>query len=368
MNEFVMRSPASARILVVDDTEMNLRLMRRILQGAGYSDIRTAPDGNDILAVFVEFHPDLILLDLHMPGKDGFEVLRDLQPAMNAGYLPVLMLTGDLSAETKHRALALGAKDFLVKPFDTAEVVLRIQNLLETRFLYLSLDTRVRERTADLEQSQYEILERLARAAEIRDDDTGRHTQRVGELSAKLAAAAGLPSRVVALIRHASPLHDVGKIGIPDAILRKPGNLTKNEMAVMRTHTTIGAQILSGGQSELVSMAERIALGHHEWWNGGGYPHEISGADIPIEARIVGLADFIDALSHHRPYREAWPMHRVLEEVKVRSGTHFDPNLVEKLISSGAYRRVSITPATPTPPVKNAQVQGISERIRRFSR
>ena len=363
-----VRSASSARILVVDDTEMNLRLMRRILTGAGYSDIRTATDGNDILALFVEFNPDLILLDLHMPGKDGFEVLKDLQPAMNAAYLPVLMLTGDLSPETKRHALALGAKDFLVKPFDTAEVVLRIQNLLETRFLYVSLDTRVRERTADLEQSQYEILERLARAAEIRDDDTGRHTQRVGELSGKLAAAAGLPARIVDLIRHAAPLHDVGKIGIPDEILRKPGNLTRNEMAVMRTHTTIGAQILSGGQSELVSMAERIALGHHEWWNGTGYPHEVAGADIPIESRIVGLADFIDALSHRRPYRDAWSMEKVLDEAKKRSGTHFDPNLVEKLIASAAYRRVSITPATAGPPVANAEVERISDRVRKFSR
>jgi putative two-component system response regulator len=343
----------------VDDTEQNLRLMRRILNGAGYSDIRTLGDGREVLASVEDFAPDLVLLDLHMPGKDGFEVLSDLSPIMNSGYLPVLMLTGDLSPATKRHALALGAKDFLSKPFDTAEVVLRIQNLLETRFLYVSLETRVRERTIDLERSQIEILERLARAAEIRDDDTGRHTQRVGELSARLAEAAGLPAHMVDLVRRAAPLHDVGKIGIPDNILRKPGRLTALEMDLMQTHTTIGAQILSGGQSELVVMAERIALSHHEWWNGGGYPHNIAGMDIPIEARIVGLADFIDALSHRRPYREAWPMEKVLNEVESRSGTHFDPQLVEQLIGSGVSQRISLTPPVGVPMVE------LSER-RRF--
>jgi len=363
VSETVMRAPCSARILVVDDSDVNLRLMRRILQGAGYLDVRTIDDGSKVLSNFDEFNPDLLLLDLHMPGKDGFEVLKDLQPAMSAGYLPVLMLTGDLSPATKRHALALGAKDFLSKPFDTAEVVLRIQNLLETRFLYLSMETRVRERTSDLERAQVEILERLARAAEIRDDDTGRHTQRVGDLSARLAEAAGLRANTVELIRRAAPLHDVGKIGIPDKILRKPGKLTVDEMTLMQTHTTIGAEILSGGQSELVMMAERIALSHHEWWNGGGYPQNIAAMDIPIEARIVGLADFIDALSHHRPYREAWPMEKVLSEVKSRSGTHFDPRLVETLISSGVYRGISLTPVSGLPLVRDEQ----AARVRKLA-
>jgi putative two-component system response regulator len=368
VTEQEIRPASSARILVVDDTEINLRLMRRILQHAGYTDIRTLLDGSEVLDTLDEFDPDLVLLDLHMPGKDGFDVLKDLQPRMSRAYLPVLMLTGDLSPQTKRQALALGAKDFLSKPFDTAEVVLRIQNLLETRFLYLSMEVRVRARTADLEQSQIEILERLARAAEIRDDDTGRHTQRVAELSAKLAEAAGLDSRFVDLVRRASPLHDVGKIGIPDNILRKPGKLTPKEMALMETHTTIGAQILSGGQSELVTIAERIAMSHHEWWNGAGYPEKIAGERIPIEARIVGIADFVDALSHDRPYRRAWPIEKVLDELESRKGTHFDPKLVETMITSRAYRRVSVTPPSSVrvvvAPVRTAQ----PDRIRKFSR
>jgi putative two-component system response regulator len=342
--------------------------MQRILQGAGYTDIRMLADGSDVLETLNAFDPDLLLLDLHMPGKDGFEVLEDLQPAMNASYLPVLMLTGDMSPQTKRQALALGAKDFLSKPFDTAEVVLRIQNLLETRFLYLSMETRVRERTADLQQSQIEILERLARAAEIRDDDTGRHTQRVAELSARLAEAAGLDSRFVDLIRRAAPLHDVGKIGIPDRVLRKPGRLTVTEMALMQTHTTIGAQILSGGQSDLVLLAERIALSHHEWWNGGGYPENIAGEAIPIEARIVGIADFIDALSHRRPYREAWPIEKVLDELESRKGTHFDPKLVETMIASRAYRRVSITPPSGVPVTRTEGATDHAPKVRKLSR
>lgn len=335
-----MRPNASARILVVDDSSTNLRLMRRILHGAGYEHILTVADPRQVPQIFREFHPDLILLDLHMPEKDGFEVLKDLEPQIAAGYLPVLMLTGDLSPEAKRLALSLGAKDFLWKPFDTAEVVLRIQNLLETRFLYLSMESRVHQRTIDLQQSQIEILERLARAAEMRDDETGRHTQRVGDLSARLATAVGLAADEVELMFMAAPLHDVGKIGIPDSILRKPGRLSDDEMVVMRTHTTVGAEILSGGHSELTLMAERIALSHHEWWNGQGYPERLAGAAIPIEARIVGLADFIDALSHRRPYREAWPMERVLDEVKRRSGTHFDAEIVDALFASESFPTV----------------------------
>ncbi len=331
--------------MVVDDAEMNLRLMRRILATAGYQNVLTLSDPGRVRDACAEFNPDLILLDLHMPGKDGFEILQELEPAMRSGYLPVLMLTGDLSPEAKRLALALGAKDFLWKPFDTTEVVLRIQNLLETRLLYVSMEARVRDRTLDLERSQIEILERLARAAEMRDDDTGRHTQRVGDLSARIAAAMGMQAEIVELLRKAAPLHDVGKIGIPDAILRKPGKLTAEEMEIMRSHTVIGAEILSGGQSSLMMTAEIIALSHHEWWNGEGYPHQLAGAEISIEARIVGLADFVDALSHRRLYRERWPMKQVLEEVERRGGTHFDPDLVKVLVSSACYRHIAITPS-----------------------
>lgn len=351
-----LRQPLNrARILIVDDQEANIALLRRILEREGYEYMRSTTDGSQAAGIFAEYKPDLVLLDLHMPGHDGFKVLAELGPTINnGGYLPVLMLTGDASVEAKRGALSLGAKDFLAKPFDASEVSLRIRNLLETRFLYLSLEnqntlleTRVEARTRELVLSQMEILDRLARAAEIRDDDTGRHTQRVGQLSGSLASALGLASHTVELVRRVAPLHDVGKIGIPDSILRKPDKLTPEEIRVMRTHTLIGAQILSGGQSDLVMVAGRIALSHHEWWNGAGYPHGISGNQIPIEARIVAVADVFDAVTHSRPYRAAWSVDAALEEIQRKSGSHFDPRVVQALMESECHRMHAHTPTTP---------------------
>ncbi|HUQ47585.1 MAG TPA: HD domain-containing phosphohydrolase, partial [Gemmatimonadaceae bacterium] len=232
------------------------------------------------------------------------------------------------------------------------EVLIRIHNLLETGVLHrslkdqnISLENRVEERTHELRLSQLEVLERLARTAEARDDDTGRHTARVGELSRRLAEAAGISESRQELLRRAAPLHDLGKVGIPDIILRKPGNLTCQELAIMRTHTTIGAELLSGGKSEIMKMAERIAMSHHEWWNGEGYPSRIGGADIPIEARLVAIADCFDALSHDRPYRDAWKPDRVIQEIQRCRRTHFDPALVDAMLDTGCYRNLSLTAA-----------------------
>lgn len=335
----------SARLLLVDDEATNIRLLQRILQRAGYSEVRGTVDSRDVERMVGEFEPDLVLLDLHMPYLDGFAVLKQLGPRLNGGgYLPVLMLTGDATPEAKRGALSLGAKDFVAKPFDATEVLLRIRNLLETRFLYRALEqdngileTLVKARTHDLDDSQIEIVERLARAAEIRDDDTGRHTQRVACQSALLAEALGVGDRFVELIRRAAPLHDVGKIGIPDGILLKAGKLTPGEMDIVRSHTVVGARILSGGHSDLVKMAERIALSHHERWNGSGYPHGLAGEAIPLEARIVGLADVLDALTHRRPYRAASTMDEALSEVMNERGLHFDPSLVDALMDSRCY-------------------------------
>jgi putative two-component system response regulator len=278
-------------------------------------------------------------------------VLNALRPELAVDYsLPVIMLTGDSRTEVRQQALAGGARDFLVKPFDGVEVLLRLGNLLETRFLHLALKEQNRQlegmvlaRTRQLDESQLEVLERLASAAEFRDDDTGRHTQRVALLSEALARAIGLEEEEASLIRRAAPLHDVGKIGIPDQILHKPARLTEQEFVVMRTHTTIGAQILAGGQTDLIRRAERIARSHHERWDGEGYPDGLAGGAIPVEARVVAIADFFDALTHARPYRPAWPLERVTAEISGLRGRHFDPRLAEEFLKLPLPRHLADT-------------------------
>jgi putative two-component system response regulator len=328
-----------ARILIVDDQEANTRLLGRILEKAGYEEVASTNDSTQAVAIQARFRPDLILLDVHMKEMDGFKVLEDIIAHSARGeHIPVIMITADDSAETKRRALALGAKDFVGKPFDSAEVLLRIRNHLETRFLHhrlrdqnVQLEIMVTERTRELEQSQLEVLERLAAAVEFRDDDTGNHTRRVAEVSAMLAHAVGLDATTVELIRRAAPLHDIGKVGIPDSILLKAGPLTGDEFETMKTHTVIGSRMLSKGRSELVRFSQRIARSHHEWWDGSGYPDRVSGQSIPQEARIVAVADFLDALTHERPYRPAWGIPDTLAEIKRRAGNHFDPAIVKAL-------------------------------------
>jgi putative two-component system response regulator len=329
----------AARILIVDDQEQNLSLLRRILARAGYENVESTSTPAEVLALKEKFQPDLVLLDLHMGDMNGFEVLQELVTNPHGGdHLPVLMITADDSAEVKRRALALGAKDFVRKPFVSAEVLLRIRNLLETRFLYQTLrdqnselEQKVAERTKELEESRLEVLERLAVAVEFRDDDTGNHTKRVAEVSAKLAQAIGLPPATVELIRRAAPLHDIGKVAIPDNILLKAGPLTAPEFATMKTHTVIGSVMLADGRSELVRVSQRIARSHHEWWDGSGYPDKTSREAIPLEARIVAIADFLDALTHDRPYRPAWSLPDTLEEIAARAGIHFDPKIATAL-------------------------------------
>jgi len=334
------RPDKPGRILIIDDQDANIRLLERILAKAGYEDVASTTNSVDANALQRQFKPDLVLLDVHMSGKDGFQVLEEIV-AQNGDseQVPVLMITADDSAHVKRRALALGAKDFLSKPFDSAEVLLRIRNLLETHFLYrklrrqnTELEQKVTDRTRELEQSQLEVLDRLAAAVEFRDDDTGNHTKRVAQISAMLGQAIGLESTTVELISRAAPLHDIGKVGIPDNILLKAGPLTGEEFEIMKTHTVIGSRMLSKGRSELVRFSQRIARSHHEWWDGSGYPDRVSGQSIPLEARIVAAADFLDALTHDRPYRPAWGMDDTLAEIKRRAGSHFDPTVANALL------------------------------------
>jgi putative two-component system response regulator len=328
-----------ATILLVDDQDSNIRLLERVLSNAGYASFVSTTDPLRAVDLYRQYRPDLVVLDLHMPQLDGLGVLEHLNPHVpQDSYVPVLMLTGDLSPSAKQRALSAGAKDFLGKPFDPLEAVLRIKNLLEARYLYLTLarqndvlEERVALRRAELEDAQLEILERLGRAAEFRDDDTMQHTQRVGAISARIAAAMGLSNDLVDTLRLAAPLHDIGKIGVPDNILLKLGKLTEGEYDVIKTHTNIGARILSGSSHLLLQMAEQIALTHHERWDGHGYLAGLAGETIPLASRIVAVADVFDALTHQRPYKDPWPIDEALREIESQSGLQFDPKVVAAL-------------------------------------
>ena len=328
----------NARILIIDDEPVNVDLLRRLLERAGFSRIESTNDSRDAAELYVSFRPDLILLDLHMPHRNGLEVIDELNRISEASYLPILMLTGDDTQEAKREALSRGAKDFVNKPFHSDEVLLRIGTLLETRFLYLQiqsenqmLEAKVRDRTRELESAQIEIIERLARASEFRDDNTGQHTERVGQMAALLARQIGLPDSQVSLIRRAAPLHDVGKIGIPDSILLKLGKLTPEEFDLVKTHTSIGARILSGSKFTILRLAEEIAFNHHERWDGDGYAG-IAGAAIPLAGRIVAIADVFDALTQKRPYKAAWTVTEAVVEIERQRGRQFDPTLVDAFL------------------------------------
>ena len=325
----------SARVLIVDDDPGNRVVLEEILRAHGFSEIETLSDPRQVLGMFTSYQPDILLLDLNMPFMDGFDVLEQLVPRMSKDApIPVLVLTGDVSPETRKRALVSGAKDFVTKPFDPIDVKLRVENLLEARALQLQLKNRnlilqeeVRNRTLELEEAHNEILARLALAAEYRDDATGEHAQRVGRVAGLIAGALGLPASEVELIRRAAPLHDIGKVGIPDGILLKPGPLTEEEFEKVKEHAVIGAKILAGSDTTLLQIAEEIALTHHERWDGTGY-HGLSGENIPLVGRITALADVFDALTHDRPYKDAWTSEEALAEVTRQSGKQFDPKVV----------------------------------------
>jgi putative two-component system response regulator len=328
----------AAHIIVLDDEEANVRLVTRMLERAGFNSITGLTDPTALHALVVKSPPDLVITDWHMPELDGFAVLDILSPLINQERLPVLVVTGDLTRDATQAALARGAKDFVTKPFDAVEVLLRVRNLLESRMLFQDLRKQNRTllesatgRSRELESTRIEMIERLALAAEYRDEETSDHNQRVGLLSSQLAERIGWTSEDAGLLRRAAALHDIGKIGIPDALLRKPGGLSGGEQRVMRTHTTIGARILGGSQTPLLLLAETVALTHHERWDGSGYPRGIIGHEIPVAGRIVAVADTFDAMTNDRPYRPARPVAAALAELRDHAGRHYEPRLIDAL-------------------------------------
>jgi putative two-component system response regulator len=326
-----------ARILIVDDQAPNRLLVQRILERDGYTHVVSTGSSDQVLSMFESSPPDLLLLDLQMPAPDGFAVMEQLTGwTMGERYVPILVLTADVSLETRRRALRAGARDFLTKPLDAIEVTLRVRNLLTTLQLQQKLQAhndalkaQVRHSSEDLDRARREAFQTLAVAAEYRDDDTRQHTQRVGRLAARLGAQLGLEGAIVSTLGQVAPLHDLGKIAISDAILLKPGRLTQEEFETIKKHSRLGAEILSGSNSPLFTMAASIALTHHERWDGSGYPAGLAGDAIPLAGRIVALADAFDAMSYTRPYKPAVALADVQLELNRSSGTHFDPAVTE---------------------------------------
>ena len=324
----------NAKVLIVDDVEANIRLIERLLHGAGYAGVTSTMDPYEVCELHRNNRYDLILLDLEMPGMDGFQVMEGLQEVERDGYLPVLVIT--VQPEHKLRALAAGAKDFIAKPFDLTEVQTRIHNMLEVRLLHKQLHNyndalgqRVQESTANLKESYLETIFTMTRAAEYRDDDTGAHVQRISYYSRELARMLGLDEVFADQIFFASPMHDIGKIGTPDHILLKPGGFTPDEWEIMKTHTSMGAEILGNSKSPYLKMGAEIALNHHERWDGRGYPNGRQGEAIPLAARIMNICDIYDALRSKRPYKPAFDHVKAVDVITHGDDRvhpeHFDP-------------------------------------------
>lgn len=330
-----------ALILAVDDNTTNLTLIERLLQRVPQAESVALDDPQLALQWCAQHRPDLILLDYMMPSMDGLTFMQRLAALPQRADVPVIMITADLERQVRYRALELGARDFLNKPLDSVEFIARVRNQLALIDAERKLKDRaawlaeeVAKATADIRRREQETVLRLSRAAEYRDPETGAHLLRMSHYAQLIGRVVGLPPAEQDLLLQASPMHDVGKVGIPDAILLKPGRLDESEFAIMKRHPQIGHDILAGSQAPLLQAAATIALTHHEKFDGSGYPNGLAGHDIPLFGRIVAVADVFDALTSERPYKKAWPMARARAFLQEQSGRHFDPELVQAFLSA----------------------------------
>ena len=328
-----------AKILLIEDDEISIRMLENIFKKAGYHNLLSVTDARESCLTYQKFQPDLILLDLNMPYFSGFQIMEQLKKIDPDNYLSILMITEEENPKIRLKALESGAKDFLNKPYERVEVLLRIHNMLEVRLLHREvqdqnkiLEGKVLKRTKELYDTRLDVIQRLARAAEFRDKETGAHIVRMSKYCAALAKEIGMGEMQRELLLAASPLHDIGKIAIPDSILLKPAKLDPQEWEIMKTHTTIGYELLSGSGSAFMKMASNIALTHHEKWDGTGYPNRLKENQIPLVGRICGLCDVFDALTSSRPYKKAWSFEETIEEIKQQQGKYFDPALVEHFL------------------------------------
>ncbi|GDY26034.1 HD-GYP domain-containing protein [Agarivorans sp. Toyoura001] len=323
-----------ATVLIVDDTPENIDVLAGILR-EDYK-IQVARNGDMALKIVSKANkPDLILLDIMMPGIDGFEVCRRLKDDLTTRHIPVVFVTAKISPADELHGLELGAVDYITKPVSPPVVKVRVKTHLALFNQNRELDRKVKEQTDVINTTRLQIIQRLGRAAEYKDNETGLHVIRMSHYSKILGIAAGMSEPDAEVLMNAAPMHDIGKIGIPDSVLQKPGKLDADEWDIMQSHAVIGGEILGeGDSSELLDLAKTVALTHHEKWDGSGYPNGLAGEDIPIVGRIVAIADVFDALTSQRPYKQAWPVEKAVDLLKSEAGTHFDPTLVPLFIAA----------------------------------
>jgi len=329
-------------ILVVDDQPRNIEFLDTFLASRGY-EVVPASSGKEALEKIVDSRIDLILLDIMMPGMSGFEVLEKVRADRKTRFIPVVMLTGLTETEDRIKAIEAGCDDFISKPFDTSELLARVKSLVRIKTYHdrikkyernlagevVRKTQKLRRILKDKDEAYLETLYRLSQAAEYRDQETGAHILRVGHYTKIIAGKMGLKDRFAEVIFHASPMHDVGKIGIPDAILLKPGKLDPAEWEIMKQHAAVGAKILKGSRVGVIKIAELVALTHHERWDGSGYPRGLKGARIPLVGRITAIADVFDALISRRLYKEPFSLEKAFAIIREGEGSSFDPRIVK---------------------------------------
>jgi response regulator RpfG family c-di-GMP phosphodiesterase len=324
------------KVLIIDDQQPNVMLLSVLVKRLGGIDTQDFFDALLALEWCKNNDPDLVLIDYMMPNMDGIEFIQKFRTLPGKVNIPVVMITADSDIEVRHKALEATANDFLNKPINSTELTTRVKNMLALRKAQLQLSNKaawlaeeVKKATEQIIKTEREVIIRLARAAEYKDPETGTHIQRMSQYAGHIAKNLGLSEEEQQLIIDAAPMHDIGKIGIPDSVLLKPGRLDADELKVIYQHPTYGKQMLTGSSSKLLQAAEVIAYSHHEKFDGSGYPQGLAGNDIPIYGRIVALADVFDALSSARPYKVAWEIDKTIAFIKEQSGKHFDPKCVD---------------------------------------
>ncbi|RJP57771.1 MAG: response regulator [Candidatus Auribacter fodinae] len=362
MGEILVQMGRNSQILIIDDNPDVIKMAYEILISEGYQFVSGLSDLSDVIGWIKKNNPELILIDVDMPQVNGLSLLKDIVRAYPGLEKPVLMMVDQKDDESKRLAFKYGAYDFVSKPFNYYEMHARVRNVLSLKERWVKslqdnsmLEKLLHQQYQQIHNNDLEMLQRLGRAGQLKDNDTGQHVERVSLYSALIAGSIGLPSSQVELIRQTSPMHDIGKIGIPDEILLKPGKLTPEEMEIMKRHCVIGAEIflsfdsnyedekprnrkvtlkqIYAHESEILRTASLIAYTHHEKWDGSGYPGNLKGSNIPIEGRIVAVADVFDALTTDRPYKSAFSLEKTVELMQSLRGSHFDPEILDEFFN-----------------------------------